>query len=66
MVTVPRCPGYMIANWPTAASADVTEGPLQESALDFRRDLLSAAAWLGEENLVAKLLGEGCNWFSKL
>lgn len=56
----------MIANWPTAASADVTEGPLQESALDFRRDLLSAAAWLGEENLVAKLLGEGCNWFSKL
>ena len=59
MVTVPRCPGYMVGNWPTA---DVTEEPLDESALDFRRDLLSAAAWLGEENLVIKLLGEGYNW----
>jgi hypothetical protein len=52
----------MVGNWPTAASADVTEEPLDESALDFRRDLLSAAVWLGEEDLVVKLLGEGCNW----
>jgi hypothetical protein len=54
----------MITHWPTAASADVTEVEVDESALDFKRHLLSAAAWTGEESLVAKLLGEGCNWFS--
>ncbi|KAH4000900.1 hypothetical protein HBI56_012500 [Parastagonospora nodorum] len=63
MVTFPTSGGYMTVNWPTAASADVTEGALDESALDFRRHLLSAAAWLGEESLVIKLLKEGCNWF---
>jgi hypothetical protein len=63
MVTVPASGRAMITHWPTAASADVTEVEVDESALDFKRHLLSAAAWTGEESLVAKLLGEGCNWF---
>ncbi|KAH4055169.1 hypothetical protein HBI56_024910 [Parastagonospora nodorum] len=55
----------MIIHWPAAASLDVNETEVDESAIDFRRHLLSAAAWLGEESLVIKLLAEGCNWFSK-
>jgi hypothetical protein len=63
MVTMPYCCRGLIVNWPAAASADEAEVEVDESALDFRRQLCSAAAWLGEERLVAKLLGEGCNWF---
>jgi hypothetical protein len=50
-------------NWPAAVSADATETEVDELALDFRRHLLSAAAWMGEKSLVVKLIGEGCNWF---
>lgn len=63
MVTVPCGGRGLIVNWPAAASADEAEVEMDESALDFRRHLFSAAAWLGEERLVAKLLREGCNWF---
>jgi hypothetical protein len=45
-----------------AASVDVTEEQVDQSSLDFRRHLLSAAAWMGEKSLVVKLVGEGCNW----
>jgi hypothetical protein len=50
-------------DWPAAVSADVTESEVDESALEFKRHLLSAAAWMGEKSLVGKLIGEGCNWF---
>ena len=56
----------MTIYWPAVASLDVNEAEVDELAIDFRRYLLSAAAWLGEESLVIKLLAEGCNWFSKL
>lgn len=40
------------------------EDILAKDALKFNRDLLSAAAWMGDEMLVAKLLADGYNWFS--
>jgi hypothetical protein len=46
-------------DWPAAVSADVTESEMDESALEFKRHLLSAAAWMGEKSLVGKLIGEG-------
>jgi hypothetical protein len=55
----------MILHWPEAVSADMTQVEVDASALDFRHHLLSAAAWMGKESLVIKLLGEGCNWFNK-
>jgi hypothetical protein len=39
---------------------------IDKDALQFKRNLLSAAAWMGEKRLVAKLLGDGYNWFSVL
>jgi hypothetical protein len=63
MVTLKNNNAFTIAQWPAAASADATKGDIDELALEFKRHLLSAAAWIGEESLVAKLLGEDCNWF---
>jgi hypothetical protein len=63
MVTLKNNCAFTIVQWPAAASADATKGDVDELALDFKRHLLSAAAWIGEESLVAKLLREGCNYF---
>ncbi|KAL6711130.1 hypothetical protein ACN47E_005661 [Coniothyrium glycines] len=63
LVHVPSCDKPVLTRWPAAACADEAEVEVDESTLDFRRHLISAAAWLGEKRLVIKLLGEGCNWF---
>ncbi|KAH7355562.1 hypothetical protein BKA66DRAFT_597793, partial [Pyrenochaeta sp. MPI-SDFR-AT-0127] len=39
----------------------VTEGEADESSLNFRRHLCSAAAWIGEKGLVVELVLERCN-----
>lgn len=39
------------------------EEKTDRDALKFNRNLLSAAAWMGNERLVARLLGDGFNWF---
>lgn len=48
----------------SAVSAMPGTDSVDKDALQFKRNLLSAAAWMGEEGLVAKLLREGYNWFS--
>jgi hypothetical protein len=42
----------------------VTEGEVDESSLDFRRHLASAAAWMGDKSLVVKMVGAGCEWYN--
>ncbi|KAH7408479.1 hypothetical protein DE146DRAFT_375768 [Phaeosphaeria sp. MPI-PUGE-AT-0046c] len=43
------------------ATTDNSEENVEETALQFNRDLLSAAAWFGELSLAARLLKEGYN-----
>ncbi|KAF2873065.1 hypothetical protein BDV95DRAFT_490003 [Massariosphaeria phaeospora] len=49
-------------SWMLVASTDAPEEEVDEASLEFKRYLLSAAAWIGEKSLVVKLVGEGCNY----
>jgi hypothetical protein len=62
MVTLPQNTAFSSGKWFDTVSANVTEREMDESSLDFRRHLLSAAAWIGEKSLVVDLVGDGCNY----
>jgi hypothetical protein len=49
--------------WFSAALTDVIGDDVDESSPDFKRHLLSAAAWLGEMSLVIQLVSEGYNYY---
>lgn len=54
---------HAIEKWLVSFSEDDVKIDLEEdeAGLQFKRQLLCAAAWLGERGLVEKLLQEGCN-----
>lgn len=47
----------------TTATTITNTADVDDTALEYNRDLLCAAAWLGETSLAAKLLEEGYNWY---
>ncbi|KAF2132767.1 hypothetical protein P153DRAFT_428812 [Dothidotthia symphoricarpi CBS 119687] len=63
MLTILYNVTFSYESWLAAESADAVEGEEDVSSLEFGRHLLSAAAWMGEESLVVKLVGEGCNYW---
>lgn len=47
----------------TTAATSTIKVDVNDTTLQYKRDLLCAAAWLGETSLAAKLLEEGYNWY---
>jgi hypothetical protein len=47
----------------TTATTVPNKADVNDTALQYNRDLLCAAAWLGETSLAAKLLEGGYNWY---
>lgn len=63
MVILHTPEGPTIHRWFLGSTLEVTNGNVDESSLGYKRDLLSAAAWMGERSLVTKLVEDGCNVF---
>ncbi|KAI0584825.1 Ankyrin repeat protein [Pyrenophora tritici-repentis] len=61
MVAGPHTSAFRLKHWITAGITDLPESEIDESSLEFRRHLLSVAAWIGDKSLVVKLVEEGCN-----